>query len=69
MDIFDCWLRNLGKKALTNFAIPLKIVNLPRLVGNLNSNAINKFERKISRKGSVRAGKWFYFVYFEWAYK
>ena len=69
MDIFDCWLRNLGKKALTNFAIPLKRVNLPRLVDNLNSNAINKFERKISRKEFVRAGKWFYFVYFEWAYK
>ena len=29
------------------------------LVSNLTSNAINKFERKISGKGGVRAGKGF----------
>ena len=28
-------------------------------MSNLNSNAINKFERKISRKGALRAGKGF----------
>ena len=33
--------------------------NLPRLVSNLASNAINKFERKIGGKGAVRAGKGF----------
>ena len=29
------------------------------MVGNLTSNAINKFERKIYGKGAVRAGKGF----------
>ena len=56
---FDSWLVNLGKKALTNVAIILARDNLPGLVSNLASNAINKFERKISRKGAVRAGKEF----------
>ena len=32
--------------------------NLP-LVSNLTSNVIYKFERKVSEKGAVRAGKWF----------
>ena len=31
--------------------------NYPRLLSNLASNAINKFERKISGKGAVKAGK------------
>ena len=46
-------LGNLGKKTLPNIAIPLARNNLPRLVSNLNSNAINKFERKVNgaRKG------------------
>ena len=35
--------------------------NLPGLVSNLTSNGINKFKRKISRKGSVRPGKGFTF--------
>ena len=56
---FGSWLGNLGKKALTNIAIPLARDNLPGLVSNLISNAINKFERKISGKGAVRAGKGF----------
>ena len=56
---FGSWLGNLGKKALTNIAIPLARDNLPGLVSNLTSNAINKFERKISRKGAVTAGKGF----------
>ena len=56
---FGSWLCNLGKKALTNIAILLASDNLPWLVSNLTSNAINKFERKISRKGAVRAGKGF----------
>ena len=56
---FDSRLANLGKKALANIAIPLAIDNLPRLVTNLISSAINKFDRKISGKRTVRAGKRF----------
>ena len=56
---FDPFLGNLGKKALTNIAIPLARDNLPGLVSNLTSNAINKLERKISGKGAVRAEKGF----------
>ena len=56
---FGFSLGNLGKKALTNIAIPLARENLPGLVGNLTSNAINKFERKISGKGAARTGKRF----------
>ena len=40
---FRSWLGNLGKKELTNIVVPLARDNLPRLVGNLSSNAINKF--------------------------
>ena len=50
-------LGNLGKKALRNVTTPLARDNLPGLVSNLASNAINKFEIKISGKGFVRAGK------------
>ena len=53
------FLGNLGKKALTNIAIPLARDDLPGLVSNLASNAINLFERKISGKGAMRAGKGF----------
>ena len=52
---FGSWLANLGKKALTNVTIPFAGDNLPGLVSNLTSNAINKFERKVSGKGAVRA--------------
>ena len=34
-------------------------VSLSGLVSNLTSNATNKFERKISGKGAVKAGKRF----------
>ena len=51
------WLGNLGKKSLTNIVILLARDNLLGLVSNLTSNAINTFERKVSRKGAVRAGK------------
>ena len=37
-------------QSLTNITIRLARNNLPGLVSNLTSNAINKFERKISRK-------------------
>ena len=56
---FASWLDNLGKKALTNIAIPLARTNLSGLVSILNSNATNKLERKVSRKKAVRAGKGF----------
>ena len=56
---FGSWLGNLGRKALTNIAIPLARDNLLRLVSDLTSKAINKFDRKISGKGAVRAGKGF----------
>ena len=56
---FGSWLDNLGKRALTNIAIPLERDNLPWLVSNLTSNAIHQFKIKISGKGAVRARKWF----------
>ena len=56
---FGFWLGNFGKKALTNIAISLVRDNLPGLVSNLTSNAINKFKRKVSGKGAVRTGKGF----------
>ena len=43
---FGSWLGNLGKKALTNIAIPLARDNLPGLVSNLTSSAINKLNKK-----------------------
>ena len=50
---------NLGKISLTNIAIPLARDNLPGLVSNLTSSAVNKLDRKIGGKGTVRAGKVF----------
>ena len=41
-------MANWGKKTLANVAIPLVWDNLLGLVSNLTSNAINKFDRKIS---------------------
>ena len=43
---FGPWLDNLGKRALTNVAIPLVRDNLPGLVSNLNLSAINRFDKK-----------------------
>ena len=56
---FGSCLGNLGKKALVNITLPLARDNLIGSVISLISNAINKFERKIRGKGSVRAGKGF----------
>ena len=56
---FGSWLGNLGKKALTNIAIPIGRDNLSGLVSNLTSSAMNKFGRKISGELAVRAGKGF----------
>ena len=41
---FGFWSGNLGKKALTNIAIPLVRGSLSGLERNLTSNSINKFE-------------------------
>ena len=49
---FGSWFGNLGKKALTNVAILFTRDNLPGLVSNIASHAINKFKRKISEKGA-----------------
>ena len=50
-------LDNLGKKVITNLAITLARDSLPGLVRNLASNAVNKFERKISEKRSYESRK------------
>ena len=44
------YLGNLGINTPTNITIPLARESLPGLASNLTSNAINKFERKISGK-------------------
>ena len=53
----------LGKKEITDLAIPLARENLPGLISNLASNAtlnvIDKFRRKISEKRPVIAEKGF----------
>ena len=43
---FCSLLANSGKEPITNIAIPLARNNLPGLVSNLTSSAINKFDRK-----------------------
>ena len=57
--IFWSAVRKFRKKTLTDLAIPFARDNLPGLVSSLASNEINKFQRKISGKGAVRAGKGF----------
>ena len=52
-------LGNLGKKLISDLAIPLARDNLYGLVSSLASSAINKCERKISGKGAVRVKKGF----------
>ena len=54
-----------GEKTLTHVAFPLAKEDLPGLVSNLTSSAINKFARKIRGKVAVRAGKRIYFIYFK----
>ena len=56
---FSSWLSNFRKKAPKNITTPLARDNLPGLLSNLTSHAINKFKRKIGKKGAVRAGKGF----------
>ena len=57
---FGSSLGKLGKKQLTNIAIPLVRDNLPALVSNLTLNATSKSKKKKrSGKGAVRARKGF----------
>ena len=56
---YGSWLDNLGKKALTNIVISLARENLTGLASNLTASAINKFDRKMTEKGAVRAEKGF----------
>ena len=69
---FGSWLGNLGKKALTNFAIPLERDNFPGLVSNLTSNTINKYGKgrmwKMWKR-DCQCRKKIYFIYFEWRYE
>ena len=53
------WLASLGHKTLTNVVIPLARDNLTGLLRNLTSNAINKCEKEVGRKGAVRTRKGF----------
>ena len=57
--MFGPSLGNLGKKPLTSIGIPLARDNLVGLVRNLHISATNRFDRKISGKGAVRAVKLF----------
>ena len=52
-------LGNLGKKVITDLAVPLARDDLSELVSNLETNAINKLKRKINGKRAVRTGQGF----------
>ena len=43
--------------------------NLPGLVSNLTSSAINKFDRKIGGKKKFQRRNMIYFIYFKWRYE
>ena len=59
---FGSWLANYGEKVLTNIVVPLARDNLPGLVSNLSSNAINKFEKKNKCKGIFKSKIGIYFI-------
>ena len=50
---------NLSKRVLLNLAGSLAKDVLPKLATKSTSSVLQKFERKISRKGVIRAGKVF----------
>ena len=52
-------LGNLGKKVLLDLAVPLAKDVLPKLATKVTLCALDKFERKVSRKGARRAGRGF----------
>ena len=54
-------LGNLSKKVLLDLAVPLAKVVLPKLATKATSSVLDKFERKITGKGAVRAGRGFTF--------
>ena len=56
---FGSWFGNLGKKALTNIAVPLARDNLPGLVSNLTL-IINKCEKKKWKRNCQSRKKLFY---------
>ena len=60
---FGSWVANLRKKSTNNIVNNLAPDYFPELISNLTSNAINKFERKVSGKGAVRAGKGFTYLF------
>ena len=52
-------ISELGKKVVTDLAIPFARDNLAGLVSSITSNTINKFEKEVNGKGNVRAVKGF----------
>ena len=68
MDFFNI-SGNLGEKVITDLAISFAGGNLPGLVSNLASNAINTSKIKIIGKVAVRVGNGFTLFLFEWRYE
>ena len=52
-------ISELGKKVVTDLAIPFARDNLAGLVSSITSNTMNKFEKEVNGKGDVRAVKGF----------
>ena len=50
-------ISDLDKNALASVAVPFAKDTLSGLISNAASNAINKFEKRVSGKGAARAGK------------
>ena len=51
---------NIGKKVLTELAVPFAKDVLLKLSTKATSSILDKFERKISGEGDARAGKGFF---------
>ena len=56
-------MRELGKKALINLAVLLTNNVFPELTTKTNSPILDKFERKISGRGTVRTWKEFTLIF------
>ena len=52
-------ISELGKKVVTDLAIPFARDNLAGLVSSITSNTMNKFEKEVNGKGDVRVVKGF----------
>ena len=52
-------ISNLVKKALADFAVPLTKDVFPKLATRATLSILDKFERKISGQGAIKAGKEF----------